>query len=73
MASERTQRELAGVITDDIQGEFIPFSFPLQRRGQIMRQAPCVWVQDLEEKIVNTIQLNDRYSAIAPIYIGLQN
>ena len=62
MASEGKQRKLVRELTDGLKGEFLPFSFPDQQRGHIVKQAPCVWVEDLERKIVETIEFNDRYT-----------
>ena len=61
MSSEGKQREMAQELTEGIKGEFIPFSFPDRKRGQVMKQAPCVWVEDLQKKISDTIEYNDRY------------
>lgn len=69
MASEGKQRKLVRELTDGITGELIPFSFPDRQRGQVVKQAPCVWVEDLEKKIIDTIEFNERYVYTHNIYI----
>ena len=59
-SSEGKQRELAKEITDGIMGEMVSFPFPDQHRGHIMKLAPCVWIEDLEQKIVDTLEYNYR-------------
>ena len=61
MASEGRQRELANELTDGITGEMVSFSFPDRHRGHILKQAPCVWVSDLEQKIVDMLEYNCRF------------
>ena len=60
MASEREQRRLATDLTGGIKGEMMSFSFPDRNRGHIFQQAPCVWVNDLEEKILSSLEFNSR-------------
>ena len=60
MTSERKQREIVRELTDGIGGELVLYSFPTRKRGEVMKQAPCVWVEDLEQKIVDTIEFNAR-------------
>ena len=68
MASEREQRDLAKDLTGGIMGEMVSFSFPDRHRGHVLQQAPYVWVQDLEEKIVRTLEYNSRCGFI-PMYM----
>ena len=60
MASEREQRQLATDLSGGIMGEMVSFSFPDRYRGHILQQAPCVWVEDLEEKIISTLEYSSR-------------
>ena len=41
---------LAAKLTDDITGKSILFSFKEKGKGQVMRQAAYVWVDDLQAK-----------------------
>ena len=34
-----------------------------------MQQAAYVWVEDLEQKIVDTLEHNERWKIISPIYM----
>ena len=61
MASEGQQRDLAKDLTGGIVGEMVSFSFPNRQRGHVLQQAPYVWIQDLQQKIVDTLQYNSRY------------
>ena len=60
MASEGRQRELAQELTGGVSGEYVLFSFPERHKGHIMKPAPCVWVDNLEKKITDTLEYNDR-------------
>jgi len=53
MASEHKQRALAQELTGGVAGEYALFSFPDKRRGEVFRRAAFVWVEDLEQKIVD--------------------
>ena len=56
MAPENTQRILSSKVAGGVTGESVLFSFNEKGRGEVMQQAPFVWVESLEEKIVDTIQ-----------------
>ena len=60
MASEKQQRALSTEIAGGTVGESVLFSFATRNRGQVMRQAPYVWVESLREKIIDTLIHNDR-------------
>ena len=52
---------VAHELTDGASGVYALFSFPDQHRGHIMKPAPCVWIEDIEKKITDTLDYNDRY------------
>ena len=62
MASEHKQRALAQELTGGVAGEYTLFSFADKKRGrEVFRMAAFVWVEDLEEKIVDMLDHNDRF------------
>ena len=61
MAPEHKQRSLAQELTGGVAGEYALFSFPDKRRGETLHKAACVWVEDLEQKIVDTLEHNERW------------
>ena len=61
MASEGKQCDLAKYLTGGIKGELVSFSFPDRQRGHVLQQAPYVWVEDLKQKIVDTVEYNYRF------------
>ena len=61
MASEGQQRTLANDLTSSIRGEMVMFSFANCQRGHVLQQAPCVWIEDLQQKIIDTLEHNDRF------------
>ena len=50
------QRESNGNWPKKLQMVLLSFSFPDRHRGHIMKLAPCVWIEDLEQKIVDTLE-----------------
>ena len=62
MASEHKQRSLALELTGGVRSKYAIFSFPEKKRGEVLRKAACVWVEDLEQMIVNTFEHNDRFA-----------
>jgi hypothetical protein len=63
MASECKQRSLALELTGGVAGEYaLSFS---KKRGEEFRKAAFVWVEDLEQKIVDMLDHNDRLECIA--------
>ena len=60
VTSEGKQRELVHELTDGVSGECVLFSFPDRHKGHIMKPAPCVWVNDLEKKIIDMLDYNER-------------
>ena len=62
MASEHKQRALAQELTGGVVGEYTLFSFADKKRGgEVFRMAAFVWVEDLEEEIVDMLDHNDRF------------
>ena len=60
ISSEKQQRMLAAKLADGIAGESVLFSFNEKGKGQVMRQAAYVWVEDLQAKIADTLNNNER-------------
>ncbi len=60
MASEHKERALAQEFTGGVTGEYALFSFSDKKRGEELRKAACVWVENLEQKILDTIKYNHR-------------
>ena len=64
MASECKQQSLAQELTGGVAWEYALFSFS-KKRGEEFRKAAFVWVEDLEQKIVDMLDHNDRLECIA--------
>ena len=47
-------------------GEYTLFSFADKKGGEVFRMAAFVWVEDLEEKIVDTLGWNEQPSYTFP-------
>ncbi len=60
MAPEHKQRSIAQELTGGVAGEYALLSFLEKKRGEVLRKAACVWVENLEQKIVDTLDHNDR-------------
>ena len=71
MASEGRQRELAQELTDGVSGEYVLFSFPERHKGHIMKPAPCVWVDNLEKKITDTLEYNNRSARNTRLHVHM--
>ena len=63
MASECQQQSLAQELTGGVAGEYALFSS--KKRGEEFHKAAFVWVEHLEQKIVDTLDHNDRLECIA--------
>jgi len=59
-APEHEQRSLAQELTGGVKGEYAVFSFGDRKRGDLLKKAPCVWVENLEQKIIDTLEHSDR-------------
>ena len=51
---------LAAKLADGIAGESVLFSFNEKGKGEVIRQAAYVWVEDLQAKIADTLNNNER-------------
>ena len=67
MALEHKQRALTRELTGGVAGEYTLFSFADKKRGgEVFRMAAFVWVEDLEEKIVDMLGSNEQPSYTFP-------
>ena len=64
MASEHQQRSLAQELTGGLTGECALFSFADKRRREVFHKVAFVWVEDLEQDMLDH---NDRFECTSHI------
>jgi len=61
LASEVSMRKITDEMTgDNLEGEVAPFSFNMPTGGEEIRGAPLVYVPNLIQKIIQTLEEQDR-------------
>ena len=62
ISCEESMRDIAReVIGDNLNGEMALFSFPAYDGGEEVRAAPHVFIPNLNQKIIQLLEENDRY------------
>ena len=60
MAGEGKERMVVkDLVENKVQGEEVPFSFPVGRKGQELRAAAMVYLENLEDHVLHLLEENN--------------